>query len=445
MLPIILPQSGELLKFDKSLNNMELLPEEATIPDAGFSDLLKLTLDELPNIELVAGEALPEAGNPLPQSHDVSIDTDAGDVAVTDVIIEGLLPAAEAVSPDVSAVADAAPSDQRGPGSTVLFDGEQLAREELPANVLMPAPQVKAVRTPRRTGDALPTPVADLNRQPRAATSVHAEMAVADVAHDDVAESQPALLRPVVDRPAERRGRTSHNVSVESAHRDVYRSIAADQPAPPGTMSADGPMPRPLELARDDAGVRIPAVQQAATTATQPVIAPSSAPQISAQPLIADAAASTLPPSTALIDTPVSDSAWGERLGERVVFMAGNQLRSAEIRLTPAELGPLRVQVSVDDGAANVTFHAQHAVTREAIEQAMPRLREMLAENGLTLGQASVADQGVANQGHANRDDVSDQAGAAADAGENDAVMADEPQHESIRVRVPDGLVDTFA
>ncbi len=146
--------------------------------------------------------------------------------------------------------------------------------------------------------------------------------------------------------------------------------------------------------------------------------------------------------TTDLIGTSVRDSAWGNQLGERVLMMAGNQLKTAEIRLTPAELGPLRVQVSVDDGATNVTFHAQHAVTREAIEQALPRLREMLAENGLSLGQADVSDRGV---GEGNGHDGTDRQVSNHSSEESQEAGIDTDPQSARRVTTTNGLVDTFA
>ncbi len=144
---------------------------------------------------------------------------------------------------------------------------------------------------------------------------------------------------------------------------------------------------------------------------------------------------------TDLINTPVRESAWGQQLGERVVMMAGNQLKQAEIRLTPAELGPLRVQVSVDDGAAHVTFHAQHAVTREALEQALPRLREMLAENGLSLGQADVSDRGV-GEGNREREPGGRFPGSPADDGQDSGMEI--TGHPARRSGASNGLLDTF-
>jgi flagellar hook-length control protein FliK len=90
------------------------------------------------------------------------------------------------------------------------------------------------------------------------------------------------------------------------------------------------------------------------------------------------------------ISHPVASPAWGEMLGERVVWMAGQQQQTAELHLNPPSLGPLEVRVSVSDGQANLTFSTQHMPVREAIEAATPRLREMLGESGIGLGSVSV-------------------------------------------------------
>jgi len=176
-------------------------------------------------------------------------------------------------------------------------------------------------------------------------------------------------------------------------------------------------------------------------TASPSVLTTGAAP---ASPSPVATPASTATPELPLatrIDVPVKDAAWGEQLGQRLQLIANNQLQTAEIRLTPAELGPLRVQIAIDDGAANVTFQAQHAVTRDAIEQALPRLREMLAENGLTLSQANVGDQGVQ---HGRRDSADEAAGSSYRAGDS---AAEQPQDElhAPRERSAVGLVDTFA
>lgn len=81
---------------------------------------------------------------------------------------------------------------------------------------------------------------------------------------------------------------------------------------------------------------------------------------------------------------------WGSGLGDKVVWMVGNQTRGAEIHLNPPALGPLEVRISITDGQANLSFMAHNASVREAIEAATPRLREMLGDTGISMGNVSV-------------------------------------------------------
>jgi flagellar hook-length control protein FliK len=71
--------------------------------------------------------------------------------------------------------------------------------------------------------------------------------------------------------------------------------------------------------------------------------------------------------------------------------MAANGREAASLRLSPEHLGPLEVQISMKDGQANVVFGASNPETRHALEQSLPRLREMFAAQGLTLGNANVS------------------------------------------------------
>ena len=61
---------------------------------------------------------------------------------------------------------------------------------------------------------------------------------------------------------------------------------------------------------------------------------------------------------------------------------------------------------------ANVTFIAQSAVTRDAIEQALPRLRESFAQNGLELTNADVSQQSFGQSGENNQEEAGLNSGA---------------------------------
>lgn len=95
--------------------------------------------------------------------------------------------------------------------------------------------------------------------------------------------------------------------------------------------------------------------------------------------------------------TPVQHPGWSEELGERVNWLAGlkNGIQTAEIRLNPAHLGPLEVRVDLNRDQASIQFVSHHAAVREAIESAVPKLREMLGEQNLSLVDVNVSQQSL--------------------------------------------------
>lgn len=95
---------------------------------------------------------------------------------------------------------------------------------------------------------------------------------------------------------------------------------------------------------------------------------------------------------------PMAHPQWSEAFASRVVWFMRQDIQHAEIQLAPAELGPIEVKISLAHGEANVVFNAAHASTRDAIEQSLPRLREMLAQQGVHLGQANIS--GNTDRGH---------------------------------------------
>lgn len=111
-------------------------------------------------------------------------------------------------------------------------------------------------------------------------------------------------------------------------------------------------------------------------------------------PLAGQGAASPLAtpvPVAMSLATPMHQANWGGAVAERVVWMTNANIQEAEIQLNPRELGPIGIKVTVNNEQTHVSFVAQNATTREALEQAIPRLREMLSENGLQLGQSDVS------------------------------------------------------
>jgi len=136
---------------------------------------------------------------------------------------------------------------------------------------------------------------------------------------------------------------------------------------------------------------------------------------------------------------------WEDALSQKVVFLSNAHQQSAELTLNPPDLGPLQVVLQVADSHAHALFVSQHQQVREAVEAALPKLRDALEAGGLSLGSASVSD-GFARQ--ANQQQAGNQSsgsgrrgGGNGNRGQGDDIVAAAP----ISTRRTVGLVDTFA
>ena len=76
-----------------------------------------------------------------------------------------------------------------------------------------------------------------------------------------------------------------------------------------------------------------------------------------------------------------------------MTWLAKNGIEHAEIRVKPAEMGPISVRIEMHGNEALISFAVTQPDTRVAVEDAMHRLEEMLAESGIALGQANVGGQ----------------------------------------------------
>jgi flagellar hook-length control protein FliK len=133
------------------------------------------------------------------------------------------------------------------------------------------------------------------------------------------------------------------------------------------------------------------------------------------------------------IATPVHSPRWAEDFSARVALMVRGAESTASLQLTPVDLGPVEINVTVRDSQATIHFGAAQAETRALLEASIPRLREMLAAQGFNLMDASVS-QGFARQSRTDIPGVSRGNGS-------------DPEPEAIEAaRVTAlGLLDTYA
>ncbi|MEH0743009.1 flagellar hook-length control protein FliK [Vibrio cholerae] len=87
-----------------------------------------------------------------------------------------------------------------------------------------------------------------------------------------------------------------------------------------------------------------------------------------------------------------------DQVAERVQMMMSKNLKNIDIRLDPPELGRLQIRMNMNGDGATVHFTVANQGARDIIEQSMPRLREMLAQQGVQLGDTSVQQQASGQQ-----------------------------------------------
>lgn len=121
------------------------------------------------------------------------------------------------------------------------------------------------------------------------------------------------------------------------------------------------------------------------------------------------------------------------QMEQRIQWMLSRGLQTADIRVDPPELGTIHIRVTQQGDQTQVVFTSQHANVRDALENSLPRLREMFEQQGLNLAQTDVRDQGHRSQGDAKDDHLPQGASAAVEEEEQRVVT------RSI------GLVDTHA
>ena len=209
-------------------------------------------------------------------------------------------------------------------------------------------------------------------------------------------------------------------------------------------VDADTPIRRPVSLSADwgetiTARTAAFASSQDQETASSALPATSNRPGApSPTPGLGQMATTQAPPPG---QTTVGTQAWGEAMSQHSVRMAAQGIKQAQVHVHPRDLGPISIHVQMDDQqAAQVHFGAGHAQARDALDQALPQLRQAFSDSGIALGQASIGQDGqTRGQG---RDQT--HSGREADSPDDELVdtevATDEPATSARR-----GVVDLFA
>jgi len=119
-----------------------------------------------------------------------------------------------------------------------------------------------------------------------------------------------------------------------------------------------------------------------------------------------------LAPSTPVqMKSDLHGPAFAPEMAARLTVLTGAGVQKAELHLSPAEMGPVSVQIHLNGQEAQVNFHAQHALTREVLERSLPELAAALRDAGMTLTGGGVFQQsnGARQDGQAQGPQVTGQ------------------------------------
>jgi flagellar hook-length control protein FliK len=221
---------------------------------------------------------------------------------------------------------------------------------------------------------------------------------------------------------------------------------AAAMPMP--LANAGGPDALAAALARQPATLRLPVADDSDTsalTALTETLGIERAPDLAPTSLAAPA------PALHKLDlaqafpapVPLPSPRFAEEVGARLQWIAEQQGGEATLRISPDGLGPVEIRLKLDGDRVELGFTATQQDTRQALQDALPKLREMLAQQGLQLGQADVGHK----HAQSSNDDAAKTAKGFAGDDEGDAIVLAVPVREGnvLVGRGGRGVLDLYA
>jgi flagellar hook-length control protein FliK len=176
-------------------------------------------------------------------------------------------------------------------------------------------------------------------------------------------------------------------------------------PSTPAATSNAAPIALPLDAAvavADDTA--LPKALTDAIASAPPAADAPTTPLLHAMHTVADlkATATTAPFQGDPTATPhVGGDDFDDAMSARIGWLADQKIGHATIKVTPHDLGQIEVRLQMDGDKVHASFSSAHADVRHALESSIPRLREMLNDQGFQLGNADVGHQQSAQDGKA--------------------------------------------
>lgn len=129
-------------------------------------------------------------------------------------------------------------------------------------------------------------------------------------------------------------------------------------------------------------------------------------------------------------------------LGQQIAWMADQKVGRAELRLDPEDLGPLEVSLELDGDEIRAEFSSRSAEVRSLLDSQVPKLRELLAEQGFSLADAQIGQERAAYQDAPQQREGLARGDAASGTSES---SGEEEPAPVVVTRSHNGLIDDFA
>ena len=134
----------------------------------------------------------------------------------------------------------------------------------------------------------------------------------------------------------------------------------------------------------------------------------------------------------------LGDDGFDQAIGARIGWLADQKIGHAHIRLNPEDLGPVDVRLQMNGDKVHASFSSPHVDVRQALESSLPRLRELLGEQGFQLAHADVGQQ------HSGDGNPGSQTAGGGRGGDGEPSLGDTTVSASQLIRQR-GLLDAYA
>jgi flagellar hook-length control protein FliK len=131
----------------------------------------------------------------------------------------------------------------------------------------------------------------------------------------------------------------------------------------------------------------------------------------------------------------LTDPTAAQQIKDRVMVQIQHKLQTAEVQLHPEELGSMQIKLNLQQDQLSVQFVVQQGAAKEALEQQMPKLRELLEQQGIALSEGQVEQRQSRSQQEQHSARHGNHAGA-----ESELAAV-----QTVQMKVSDRMVDFYA